>query len=263
MTDVLKHNGRAWDQQSREGSSRWVQPVSAAAIARAREGDWSVILTPNKTVPRDWFPDRLQGLEVLCLASGGGQQAPILAAAGAQVTSYDYSEVQLAKDAQVARREGLALATLRGDMAELSAFPDNRFDLIFHPVSNVFAVDVPTVWRECARVLRPGGRLLAGFMNPDFFLFDHLSIEQGGPLEVRFRLPFSDVQDLTTAQLASLLDAQTPLEFSHSLDDQIGAQLEAGFLLKGFYEDRWDDAASPLNAYMPTSMATLGLMPCA
>ena len=258
MTSVLDHNRKAWNRQSREGESRWVQPVDAATIAAARRGDWAVILTPTLPVPADWFGD-VRDQHVLCLASGGGQQAPLLAAAGAQVTSFDNSDEQLGKDRLVAEREGLALRLEQGDMADLTRFADNAFDLIFHPVSNVFAADVRAVWRECHRVLKPGGRLLSGFMNPDFFLFDHEAIEAGGPIEVAFRLPFSDLDHLPEAQLQARIQRQEALEHSHSLDDQIGGQLDAGFVIAGFYEDRWSDEATPLNRFMPTSMATLAI----
>ena len=42
-------------------------------------------------------------------------------------------------------------------------------------------------------------------------------------------------------------------------DDEIGGQIAAGFAIEGFYEDRWDNEATPLNQYMPTSMATLAV----
>jgi 2-polyprenyl-3-methyl-5-hydroxy-6-metoxy-1,4-benzoquinol methylase len=94
-------------------------------------------LTPSKNVPKTWFSD-IHGKRVLCLASAGGQQAPILAAAGAVVTSFDNSPVQLAKDQLVADRDGLTIELVQGDMANLSCFKDASFDLIFHPVSNFF-----------------------------------------------------------------------------------------------------------------------------
>jgi SAM-dependent methyltransferase len=256
MTDVFEHNRRAWNRQSGGGESRWCQPVDAETIAAARAGDFELILTPNLPVPRAWLGE-LAGRDVLCLASGGGQQAPILAAAGARVVSFDASEAQLEKDAEVAQREALDLRTVQGDMADLSAFDDASFDLVFHPVSNVFARAVRPVWRECHRVLRPGGRLLAGFMNPAFFLFDHEAIEAGGPLEVRFALPYSDLASLSPERLRRQLDAGVALEFGHSLDDQIGGQLEAGFTLAGLYEDRWDEQATPLHRYLPMYLATL------
>ncbi len=258
MTDILNHNRKAWNAQSHAGESPWVQPVDADTIARARSGDWQVILTPTIPVPRAWFGE-VAGHDVLCLASGGGQQAPVLAAAGGRVVSFDNSDAQLDKDRFVAEREGLEIRCVQGDMADLSTFDGNSFDLVFHPVSNVFAPEVRPVWRECYRVLRPAGRLLSGFMNPPFFLFDHEAMDAGEPPVARFALPFSDLQHLPEEQLASRLERLEAMEFSHSLDDQIGGQIDAGFRIQGFYEDRWNNEATPLNHLMPTSMATLAI----
>jgi len=165
--DILKHNEIAWDKQSSDAQSPWVQPVPPAEIDAARQGNWQVILTPTKPVPEHWFGD-IRDKDVLGLASGGGQQVPIFAAAGARVTSFDNSSQQLAKDRLLAERENLNIQYEQGDMADLSRFEDESFDLIFHPVSNVFSQHILPVWQHCARVLRPGGRLLSGFMNPDF-----------------------------------------------------------------------------------------------
>ena len=260
MVDITDHNRRAWNRQAEEGESRWVQPVDAETISRARSGVWSLILTPTKDVPRDWFGD-VAGKRVLCLASGGGQQAPILAAAGADVTSFDLSDAQLALDRQVADREGLQLRTVQGNMADLSCFPGGNFDLIFHPISNVFAPDLAPIWREACRVLVPGGRLLSGFMNPAFFMFDHEAIEEGEPMQPVFRLPYADPEHLPADRLAAWIESGQALEFGHSLEDQIGGQIKAGFVIAGFYEDWWTNEATPLNDYMPTSMATLAMKP--
>ena len=100
MTDINRHNQLSWDQQSAAGQSPWVQPVTTDAVNAARAGDWQIILTPTKSVPKSWFGN-LKDKDLLCLASGGGQQAPILAAAGATVTSFDQSPEQLRKDADV------------------------------------------------------------------------------------------------------------------------------------------------------------------
>jgi ubiquinone/menaquinone biosynthesis C-methylase UbiE len=140
-----------------------------------------VILTPTRAVPASWFGE-LRGKNVLCLASGGGQQAPVLAAAGANVVSFDLSEEQLRKDREVAERENFPLRCIRGNMSNLSEFPAESFDLIFHPVSNVFVPNVMVVWRGCYHVLKPGGRLLAGFMNPSFFLYEDSWSDEATPL---------------------------------------------------------------------------------
>ncbi len=255
--DIVSHNRKAWNRQSR-GDSRWCQPVETDAIERARQGHWKVILTPNKAVPREWFGD-LAGKRLLCLASGGGQQAPILAAAGASVISFDNSDEQLDKDRLVAKRDDLDLRTVQGDMADLSDFEDESFDLIFHPVSNVFAQSIRPVWNECGRVLKSGGRLLAGFMNPAFFLFDHEAIENGGPFEAKFPMPFSDLTSLPPEKLANLQEQEDPLEFGHSLEDQIGGQLDAGFALAKTYDDNWDDEATLLNRFGSFYLATLAI----
>jgi SAM-dependent methyltransferase len=250
----LHHNRLAWNRGC-VANRVWSTPVDSETIARARAGTWQVILTPKLPVPRAWFGE-IQGKKVLCLASGGGQQAPILSAAGANVTSFDLSDEQLARDRFVADRDGLQLKCVQGDMADLSCFANDGFDLIFHPASNVFVPDVETVWRECYRVLRKGGSLLSGFMNPAVFLFDHHEADQTGLLQVRYSLPYSDLKSLEPEALQRKLADGEALEFSHSLDAQIGGQLSAGFVITGFYEDRWFDDTWLFSNHCPVAMAT-------
>jgi SAM-dependent methyltransferase len=233
--DIVEYNREAWTREV-AGGNKWTVPVDGATVARARRGDWGILLTPTKAVPRSWFGD-LEGARVLCLASGGGQQGPILAAAGASVTVFDNCPAQLEQDRLVADREGLALELVQGDMKDLSAFPDACFDLVFHPVSNLFVEEVETVWRECARVLRRGGRLLAGFCNPLSYIFDLKAWDETKELRVRYKIPYSDVEQLPPEQLAERMRTSGTLEFGHSLESQIGGQLEAGLSLIGFFED--------------------------
>ena len=95
--DPVAHNRAAWDREVESGNE-WTRPVSPEVIASARTGDWSVVLIGHEPVPRDWFPADLSGVDLLCLASGGGQQGPVLAAAGATVTVFDNSPRQLGRD---------------------------------------------------------------------------------------------------------------------------------------------------------------------
>ena len=256
--DVRKYNRLAWDRKAVEGD-RWTVPVSSEVIARARAGQWEVLLTPTRPVPRNWFP-KLHGADVLCLASGGGQQGPVLSAAGATVTVFDNSPAQLDRDRSVAVREGLKLETVEGDMSDLGAFGSESFDLVFHPCSNCFVPDVRPIWRECHRVLRPGGSLLAGFVNPVRYLFDDERRENGN-LEVRHSIPYSDLTSLAEEEFQQLvLDPGVPLEFGHTLEDQIGGQIDAGFLICGFYEDRLDQD-DPVSEYLATLVATFAVRP--
>ena len=60
----------------------------------------------------------------------------------------------------VARREGYDVEVLQADMTQPLPFADATFDLIFHPVSNCYVREVEPIFRECWRVLKPGGVLL-------------------------------------------------------------------------------------------------------
>jgi SAM-dependent methyltransferase len=253
--DPVAHNRAAWDREVDNGN-QWTVPVGPQVTARARAGDWSVVLLGDQPVPRDWFPASLAGLPVLCLASGGGQQGPVLAAAGADVTVFDNSPRQLSRDEEVAARDGLDIRTVLGDMRDLSAFPDASFGLVFHPVSNVFSPEVLPVWREAFRVLRPGGLLLAGFMNPDVYVFDAGALDRN-TFVVRHRLPFSTL-DLSPAERRRTY-GDGPIEYSHSLTDQIGGQLAAGFALTHLTEASDDnDTTGP---YLPRYIATRAVRP--
>lgn len=258
--DTRRHNRLAWDRQVENGD-QWTVPVEAEAIAAARKGLWTILLTPTKLVPQEWLPNLL-GKRVLCLASGGGQQGPVLAAAGADVTVLDNSPKQLERDRLVADREGLSISTIEGDMADLSGFLDQSFDVVVHPVSNVFVRDVRPVWRESFRVLRGEGILIAGFNNPVIHLFDYSLYERTGKLEVKYALPYSDVEHLPEEEKRRKKEDGIPFEFSHTLEDQIGGQIAAGFMITGFYEDYDRESDNgPLKEYTPTYIATRAVRP--
>lgn len=180
------------------------------------------------------------------------------------MTVFDNSPRQLAQDRMVAERDRLAIDTVEGDMADLSLFDDEMFELIVHPCSNCFVPDVLPVWRECFRVLRQGGVLLAGFCNPVRFILD--SRLDNGALTVRYSIPHSDMEGLTAEDRQErIVEKLEPLEFGHTLDDQIGGQLEAGFLIAGFFEDKFECAEGevddPISRYLATLVATRAVKP--
>ena len=250
--DIRSYNRDAWNREVEGGQNRWSQPVSSEVIAKAKQGEFSILLTENIPVPARWFLP-LNGANVLCLASGGGQQGPILAAAGANVTVFDNSPAQLKQDQLVAERESLSLRTVEGDAADLSMLENQSFDLVFNPVSTVFMPDVRAVWRECSRVLRPGGVLMTGFMNPVHYIFDLYKADEG-ILEVTHSIPYSDLTSIPREDLEELMKKGLPVEFGHSLTDLVGGQCDAGFVITDMYEDYMLD--SPLHPYHPNYMAT-------
>lgn len=257
MTDahdaVAAYNKRAWNNLV-AGSNTWTVPVAADVIAKARRGELSLLLTPTKPVPAEWL-GHLKGKRVLGLACGGGQQGPCLAAAGATVTILDNAPAQLAQDQGVAEREGLTLETIEGDMRDLSMFANETFDLIFHPCSNCFVPDVRPVWREAHRVLKRGGTVLTGIVNPVVFMLD-LAKERQGIAQLKYKQPFSATEQADDPEIKDLRNKGEPLDFGHTLTDQIAGQLDAGFTLTGFYEDNWPDDPSPIQRLMKPYIAT-------
>ncbi|MFH0134174.1 class I SAM-dependent methyltransferase [Variovorax sp. VaC1] len=252
--DFLSHNRAAWDRQATE-EREWSRPVSSELIAAARHGDWRVHLTPQP-LPADWLGD-VRGRRILCLASAGGQQAPVLAAAGAQVTVFDLSDEQLMQDRRVAERDGLDLATVQGDMRDLGVFADAQFDIVFHPISNLYVPDVRPVWRECHRVLKAGGALLASFYNPVVFIGDRdPALLAQGLVRPLYKLPYSDLGDLPPEALEKKRQNGEAMVFGHSLADLIGGQIATGFSIDGFLEDAQPHPRFVVDRFMPTFLAT-------
>lgn len=237
--NILDHNRDAWNNEVTRGN-QWTIPVTPAEVEAANRGMVKILLTPYKPVPDDWLGE-LSGLEVLCLASGGGQQGPILAAAGAKVTVFDNSDNQLKQDQITAKTYDLKIRTIRGNMQDLSVFSDGCFDLIIHPVSNCFIDNVLPVWLECGRVLRAGGYLLSGFVNPLVYMIDWELADQSGICQLKYQIPYADPISLSEAEKEKYLREKIPFEFGHSLVDLIQGQIEAGFSITGFYEDKGEN----------------------
>lgn len=206
----------------------WGKPISHEVYENAKKGKWNVLLTPTRTVPHEWFGD-LKGKKVLGLASGGGQQMPIFQAVGAECTVLDYSSKQIESELFVADREKYEIRAVQGDMTQCLPFDDETFDIIFHPVSNCYIKDVYHVFNEAYRVLKKGGILLSGLNNEINYIVD--SEEK----EIIWKMPFDPLQDEKAKQYG--IENDYGLQFSHTLEEQIGGQLKAGFTLVDLYED--------------------------
>ena len=231
---------------------KFYRAMTPKQIQDAKDGKWRIRVTPTKAVPREWL-EPLPGKDLLCLAGGGGQQSPILAALGANVTVFDLSEQQLARDTEIAHREGLEIKTVSGEMRDLSCFDEASFDLIVSPCATCFCPTVEEIWQEAFRVLRPGGSLVVGFINPLYYLFDAVKMDRD-EFEVRHSIPYCDF-DLPEEEREALISPERSIEFGHSLEELIGKQLSAGFSLTGFFEDGWgggDRLSSLINLFICT-----------
>ncbi len=137
-------------------------------------------------------------------------------------------------------------------MSQPLPFEDESFDLIFHPLSNCYIRDVEQVWQECWRILKPGGLLMSGLDNGINFIFgeDQQTVE--------FRLPFDPLWN--PEQMDYLEAHDLGIQFSHPIEEQIGGQLRAGFILKDIYEDT--NGSGFLHEHgVPTFWATLSQKP--
>lgn len=246
--NYVEINAKTWDRWA-ENKCDWSIPITHDEFVQALNGTWGVYLTPCIPVPHEWFGE-LSGKKVLGLASGGAQQMPIFTALGADCTIFDNSERQLEAEKMVADREGYKIKCIKGDMTKQLPFEEDTFDLIFHPVSNCYVENIYHVWNECYRVLKKGGILLAGFSNGIDFLF-----EDDNPLLVVNSLPFNPLK-MPKERYQQMVANDEGILFSHSMVEQIGGQLKAGFTLLDLYEDRDRENGAKIRNYAPQYMAT-------
>lgn len=249
-TDYVSVNADAWDNIN-ECLVNKTTAISHEEYIAAKNGALNVSLAGIKTVPEEWFPS-LRGADVLALACGGGQQGPVFAAHSAVVTVTDMSDRQLANEKYVMEREGYNINIVKADMSKPFPFADNSFDMIFNPVSNCYIEEILPMWKECARVCRPGGVLMMAFVKEEFFMFEP-DFQKENVLISRHSLPFHPLKDLTKEQLEEKENTQMPLAFSHTLTEQMGGLIKAGFEITDIYEDR--DGGGLFDKYMNSYVA--------
>ncbi len=226
--DYVNVNAKTIDKWVKEGW-KWGIPIDHDTYKNAQKDNWEVVLTPTVNVPKDWFLP-FKNLKVLGLASGGGQQMPIFAALGANCTVMDISDEQLKSESIVSQREGYTINIIKADMTNRFPFENESFDLIFHPVSNVYVKDVHHVFKECARVLKKGGLLLSGLDNGINFIVDEET-----ETKIIGRLPFDPLENQDQYEYS--MKTGSGMQFSHTLEEQIGAQLKAGLEILDIYDD--------------------------
>jgi len=184
------------------------------------------------------------GRDVLCLASGGGQQSVAFALLGARVVVLDLSPTQLERDRVAAAHYGVEVRTVLGDMRDLACFEPASFDVVWQAYSINFVPDAVVVFREVARVLRPGGLYRMMCANPFVFGLEESDWTGEGYL---LRYPYvqgaeiGDPQWDVVAPDGSSQRLPGPREFRHTLHTIINGMAGAGFVLKGVWEELSDE----------------------
>src|SRR5574341_666074 len=207
MKAYVDQNQERWDRVSSRQGNPYTIPYSHEELQELKDKPIEVALTVGKLVPLTWF-EKAKGKRLLGLACGGGQQGPIFAMHGYETTIMDFSESQLSKDVEVAKRE--------------------NFDIIFCPVSNVYIENLDNMYSEAYRVLRKGGLLMIGYMNPWIYMYDGDEVwdQPEKELLLKYSLPFNSRLLEEKGQL--IIDPEYGYEFSHTLEEQIQGQLRNG-----------------------------------
>ena len=177
--------------------------------------------------PIEWLPDDIVDMKILLLAGAGGQQAPLLAAIGAEVTVIDISDKMLEQDRMVAKRENLKINIEKGNMCDLSRFNDFSFDIIINPPSLFYVPDIMPVFRECHRILKNSGLFIMTAPNPINYICDYDS--ENDIYIARNKLPYIPCEHENQGDW---------IEYGHTLESYIGGQIQCGFSIIGFYENR-------------------------
>lgn len=235
MADAAKeHNARAWDALARR---------QAALAKPANDADFA---NPLQTVdPLGWLGESIANLKVLCLAAGGGRQSALYAAAGAQVTVVDISGEMLALDREVATARGLAVRAIQASMDELPMLADGEFDLLIHPVSTCYVPDVQKVFREVARITRPGGLYVSQHKSPTSLQAKPQTAAEGCELVE----PYYREGPLPAAAEPSRIREQGTLEYLHRWEQLLGGICRAGFAIEDLVEPMHADPQAEVGSF--------------
>ena len=217
---TASHNRRAWDEMA----------AKRQRFTRAAKDDDFV--DPLRKVDQlGWLGGDIRGKKLLCLAAGGGKHGPLYAAAGAVVTVVDLSPAQLELDREVAAERRLDLKTVTASMDDLSMFAAGEFDIVIHPVSTCYLPEIAPVYREVARVTRPGGLYISQHKSPASLQADITASSRGYELiEPYYRSsPLPPV-------VGSPHREEGTLEYLHRWEEMLGLMCRAGFVIEDLVE---------------------------
>lgn len=227
------HNKAAWDRLVRQKQR----------FTRAASDD--EFKNPLQVVDgKGWLGGNIRGQRVLCLAAGGGRQAPLYAAAGADVTVVDVSAAQLEIDREVAAERGLKIQTVETSMDDLNMFAEAQFEIVIHPVSTCYLPDLRAVYPQIARITQPNGLYISQHKQPTSLQAD-VSAQSGGYL---VREPYYRDTPLP-AVTGSLHREEGTLEFLHRWEQLVGLMCRAGFWIEDLVEPLHAEPNAALNSF--------------
>lgn len=189
---------------------------------------------------RGWLPTSVAGLDVLCLAAGGGWQSILYAAAGARVTVVDISPGMLKLDRQEAERRGLSVTIHEGSMDDLSFLRNESFDIVHQPVSTCYVPSIVAVYKEISRVLRDRGVYISQHKQPTSLQITHRDARHRYVIGVEYyhEGPLPAVEDRSYRETGTV-------EYLHRWEDVVGGLCRAGFVIEDLREPYRADPQQP------------------
>lgn len=189
------------------------------------------------TNPWGWIGADVAGLRVLCLAAGGAKHSVLFALAGAETTVIDISPAMLELDRQAAAERNLKIRVIEGSMGDMPMFEEAEFDLVIQPVSTCYVPDILAVYREVARVLKPGGLYISQHKQPQSLQAALRPIGVGYLVQERYYRS-GPLPQIDTVNPVREVGAR---EFLHRWDDLLGGLCKNGFVIEDVQEPRHAD----------------------
>jgi SAM-dependent methyltransferase len=229
------------------------RPVGSAESVRANSAWWDADADDYHTEHGEflgvadfvWCPEGLReadagllgevsGRRVLEVGCGSAPCARWLATRGASVTALDLSTAMLRYASAAGELTGIEVPLVRAN-AERLPFAAGSFDLACSAFGAVpFVASVEAVFREVARVLRPGGGWVFAVTHPIRWIFP----DDPGPDGLKVtgsyfdRTPYLEVDGQGRA---------TYVEYHRTFGDYVRALTAAGFTLLDVAEPEWPD----------------------
>ncbi len=223
--EARDHNREAWnDRVARKG--RFTRPADSSYLER-RSGQLAA----------GWLPEGVAGKRVLLLGGGGGRQSAKYAQAGAIVTVVDISDAMLDLDRAVAKERGYELTLVETSMEDLSMLAEASFDIVNQPVSACYVPDISAVYREVARVVKPGGLYIGQHKQPSALQ----ASMRPSPRGYEVVEPYYHTGSLRPVT-GTLIREEGTLEFLHTWENLIGGLCRSGFVVEDLVEPRHGDA---------------------
>lgn len=233
MSSPQDHNRKAWDALVRS-RDRFARPAADEDFAN-----------PLATVDgAGWLGPSIAGKRLLCLASGGGRQSALYAAAGAEVTVVDISGEMLSLDRQVAAERGLSIRAIEASMDDLSVLAPASFDIVIQPVSTCYVPNVVEVYRQVARVLVGGGIYVSQHKQPASLQAALDPTSRGYELVEPYyrRGPLPPVSGSPHREVGTL-------EFLHRWEELVGGLCRAGFVVEDLLEPVHADESAEIGSF--------------